>query len=85
MGCDTVWSSRCSLAFWRDILPLPSGSKMKSRQQTTKKQDLLVACLAYSLIMKMELGSSSETLMDVYQTIWRHISEDCMYTLQSVL
>jgi hypothetical protein len=37
---------------------------------------LLFVCLAYSSNLKMEAVLSSETLVNVYQTTWHHITKD---------
>jgi hypothetical protein len=37
---------------------------------------MLISCLAYSLTLKMEATSSSETLVDLQQTALHYIPED---------
>jgi hypothetical protein len=44
---------------------------------------MLVSCLAYSLILKMEVTCSSETQVDFQWTTWQYIAED--RTLVSLL
>jgi hypothetical protein len=40
---------------------------------------LLVSCLAYSLIMKMEAIHSSETLVNLHQTRWHYIPANSIH------
>jgi hypothetical protein len=47
---------------------------------------LLVSCLAYSLILKMEVTCSSKTQPDFEQTTWHYIPEDrTLHTLHFLI
>jgi hypothetical protein len=39
-------------------------------------QCLVVTCLTYCLVLKMEAVNSSETPLNFYRTVWSHIAED---------
>lgn len=60
-----------------------SGSKNNRAVEANTKQKhyvlaacfFLIACFAYSLTMKMEAASFSETLMNFIQTLWHNIPQ----------
>jgi hypothetical protein len=71
---------------WRPLLAdPPTGTVSTSCNQRVQlsigtqhnyHQSLLVACLPYSLTLKMEAMRSSKMSVKFYQTKWRHIPGD---------
>jgi hypothetical protein len=52
----------------------------KNQHEAGNKKNLwllLANCLVYSSVLKVDAVCSSKTLVNIYHTIWRHISEDC--------
>jgi hypothetical protein len=82
-----VWSSGLSccvvqkeLAFWRNILLPSSGSESKPITKPAGTDSachllMLVSCLAYFSVLKMEVICSSE-MSGSFQTIWHYSAED---------
>jgi hypothetical protein len=69
---------------WNVLLPFSGPEIMQNIQRAEVRSAqivifsahvLLVGCLAYSSILKMEAVLSSETSVN-YMTTWRHISYD---------
>jgi hypothetical protein len=81
LGYDDVESGKRLPKFRMNILP--PFSRLKStlcKQQATSALltacFLLITCLSYCSILKMEAVFSSDTLVNFYQTTRRHIRED---------
>jgi hypothetical protein len=66
-----TYSGRSLLMFQRNVLS-PFHGQIESEARSSRQQ----ACLAYSLILEMEVLRSSETSVNFYQTIWCNIPED---------
>jgi hypothetical protein len=62
--------------FWRNILPPPSGLKLTACY--------LLACLAYSLTVKLDMVHLSETSVNFYQTTRLNIPEDGTFLVTAV-
>jgi hypothetical protein len=58
--------------FWGTYCPHHQGQRVS--QASSKLSNF--ACSAYSFTLKMETVSSSETLLNLYQTTWCHIPDD---------
>jgi hypothetical protein len=83
--CDVnaIESSESQLTFQWNTLPSSSGlmSEPSEKPAWSRQQaEPLVTCLDYSSTLKIDAVCSSETLVNIYRTIWCHISEDCMYS-----
>jgi hypothetical protein len=77
--CDVTHSYKSLLMFVRNILPPSSGWRRKTSKQTSKQSQhslcSLLACLLDFSTLTLEIVCSSVTLVNFYQTTWRHIPE----------
>jgi hypothetical protein len=63
--CYAVQSGRCLMAFWRNATAIQFQGQAACLH--------LADCLVYYSSLKMEAVPCSETLVNVYRIIWRHI------------